>query len=113
EEAVKARYAYDEAAIVSTAIVDLERTKVVSSNTAPAKNIERWVAMTKLLHISKFQDVKGKWLFARGKFDQAEVLNYTASKHEIHLEANFNAKLTRSAVLVDSKKVGEIYFALG
>jgi hypothetical protein len=111
DQPVTDRYPYPEDEIVSLMEIDLAKRRGVLSGEARYSDIEIWVAMTKALHYKVFPDLKGKWLFVRGRFPQ--YANHgRATEHAVAIVASFNDKLTRSEVLVDGVKVGEIYFSI-
>jgi hypothetical protein len=107
------RYDYAEESIVATTQIQLDCASALSSVALPCTDIERWVAMVKALHHAVYTEVSGKWLFVRGKFASYHgTYGRTSVEHRVKLEANFNNKLTRSALLVGGKKLGDIFFSL-
>jgi hypothetical protein len=69
------------------------------------------VAMTKAMHQKVFPQLKGKWLFVRGRFPQF-VQHSPAKERSLVIAASFNDKLTRSETFLDGVKSGEIYFSI-
>lgn len=111
EQAVTGRYPYPEDEIVSSMELDLAARKGVLRGEAAYSDIEVWVAMTKVLHYKVFPQLKGKWLFVRGRFPRY-VRHSAASERTLVIAASFNDKLTRSEAWLDGVKVGEIYFSI-
>lgn len=109
--AIAGRHPYCEEEIVATTEILPEERSASSSAPLPYTDIERWVAMVKALHHAVYPGLAGKWLFVRGKFS-GYGRQPTAATHRVVIEANFNNKLTRSAVLVDGRRVGDIFFSL-
>jgi hypothetical protein len=68
--------------------------------------------MVKALHLALYPDLVGKWLYVRGKFDRYQDVYEPPARHQVVVQANFNSKMTRTAVLVDGQKVGDIFFSL-
>jgi len=108
---VTRRYPYPEDEIVAPMQVDLARRRGVLHGTADYTDIEVWVAMTKALHHAIFPQAPGKWFFVRGRFP-----NYTrrseARERTLAIAASLHDRLTRSEVLLDGRKVGEIFFSM-
>lgn len=111
-DAISQRIDYPEDKIVAATDIDIEAATATSMHILPFTNIERWVAMVKALHYSLYPDLSGRWLFVRGKFTDYRDSYGTVVEHKIVLQANFNNKLTRSALLVDGQKLGDIFFSL-
>lgn len=106
---VDTRIEYNENSIVADLNISTKKNSCELDSNLPFTDIEIWVAMTKALHQSLFCEVKGKWLFVRGKFNF-----YSPSakgKREIRLKANFNNKLTRCEAVRNGCVVGEIFFS--
>lgn len=107
------RYDYAEDQIVAATDISVSTASATSSMPMPYTDIERWVAMVKALHYALYPEVRGKWLFVRGKFSHYPGTYQLADiEQQVRVEANFNNKLTRSALLVDGKKLGDIFFSL-
>lgn len=111
DQLVEERYSYPEDEIVKLMEIDLSAKKGVLIGEMSYSDIEVWVAMTKALHLRVFQDLKGKWLFVRGRFPKY-VLHSSATERSLVITAFFNNKLTRSEVFLDGVKSGEIYFSI-
>jgi hypothetical protein len=109
--AIASRQPYREEEIVAATEISPEERSASSSAVLPYTDIERWVAMVKALHLAVYPGLAGKWLFVRGKFAGC-ARQSAAATHRVVIEANFNNKLTRSAVLVDSRRIGDIFFSL-
>ena len=108
---ITVRQPYREEEIVAATEIAVEERSASCRGALPYADIERWVAMVKALHLAVYPELAGKWLFVRGKFSELEPIPHTAL-HQVLLEANFNNKLTRSAVLIDGRRVGDIFFSL-
>jgi len=106
------RYGYPEEEIVAKTNIQLETATATSSDVLRFTNIERWVAMVKVLHQAMYSGLNGKWLFVRGKFDRYQDTYDTVVQHQVVIKGNFDNRLTRSDLLIDGHKLGEIFFAL-
>lgn len=107
DSCVAGRYSYDEAEIVSLCDFKGEQTKIKGQS--PFTFIETVVAMNKYMHEKLFQGVSGKWIFTR--IDLYSNCN-ARDKLELRFRHNMNYRLTKTDVLVDGVKVGDIYFSL-
>lgn len=111
EQPIAEHYPYPEDEVVAAMEIDpVTRCGVLRGETYYS-DIEVWIAMTKVLHHQVFPQLRGKWLFVRGRFPRYERRSQ-ATERRINLTASFNDKLTRSEVLMDGVKVGEIYFSI-
>ena len=106
------RCEYPEENIVRVTDIQVQTASATSSDVLPYSNIERWVAMLKALHIALYPELRGKWLFVRGKFSHYQDAYAKDVRHQIVVEANFNNKLTRSALMIDGERLGDMYFSL-
>lgn len=106
------RTPYREEDIVAATELTVPSRSAISRAPLPYTPIERWVAMVKAAHQAVYPDLHGKWLFVRGKFAMYDKVLADGVVHQVVIEANFNNKLTRSAVLVDGRKIGDIFFSL-
>lgn len=111
DRVVTERYPFPEDEIVNSMEIDLAGRKAVLHGETPYSDIELWVAMTKALHYKAFPQLKGKWLFVRGRFPQY-VRHSPSQERTLVIAASFNDKLTRSEAMLDGIKVGEIYFSI-
>lgn len=111
DQAVTDRYPFPEDEIVSLMEIDLAGRKGVLHGEMAYSDIEVWVAMTKALHYKVFPQLKGKWLFVRGRFPEY-VRHSPAKERTLAIAASFNGKLTRSEAILDGVKVGEIHFSI-
>jgi hypothetical protein len=102
---------YCEDEILNTIVIEQDNVSASSSGALPHTDLERWVAMLKVLHMVIYSNLDGKWLFVRGKLTGYFQESGYAT-HRVVIEANFNNKLTRSAVLVNGRRIGEIFFSL-
>lgn len=106
------RYDYAENQIFAATSIDVKSATATSTRSLPYTNIERWIAMVKALHLALYPTLQGKWLFARGKFDSYQDVFSGDAEHRVTVEANFNNKMTRSALSVNRQKIGDIYFSI-
>jgi hypothetical protein len=111
EQSVTGRYPYPEDEVVATMEIDPAARCGVLRGETHYSDIEVWIAMTKVLHYQVFPQLRGKWLFVRGRFPHYEHRSQ-ATERRLTLAACFNDKLTRSEALLDGIKVGEIYFSI-
>jgi len=102
-----ARYDYDESLITKATVIDGDRIRLTSES--PYSFIETIVAMNKHYLQNRFEDVAGKWIFTRLELDHVQDARNELS---IVFRHNMNFRLTKSDVLINDKKVGEIYFSL-
>ncbi len=108
---VTGRYPYAEDKIVAPMRIDLSQRRGLLLGSVDYTDIEVWVAMTKALHQAVFPQAPGKWLFVRGRF-AAYVRHSAANERALAIVASLHDRLTRSEVLLDGRKVGEIFFSL-
>jgi len=108
---VMGRYPYPEDEIVSAMEVNLATRRGVLRGATGHSSIETWVAMAKALHYKVFPQLKGKWLFVRGRFPRYAPHD-GVSERTLIIVASFNDKITRSEALLGGIKVGEIYFSI-
>ncbi|MFA7282582.1 MAG: hypothetical protein WC100_21040 [Sterolibacterium sp.] len=106
------RVEYAEEEIVAATEIQVATATATSVSALPYSNIERWVSMVKALHLAVYPDLVGKWLYVRGKFDQYQDVYDPPVQHQVVVQANFNSKLTRTSVLVDQQRLGDIFFSL-
>ncbi|MGJ0484859.1 MAG: hypothetical protein ACR65R_10030 [Methylomicrobium sp.] len=98
---------YDEARLIS--YCRLEGEKIRLSRPSPFTFIETIVSMNKHLHHQLFPDVPGKWIFTRVDLDSG----CNEREHlELHFKHNMNYRLTKSDILVNGQKLGDLYFSL-
>ena len=101
------RYAYDEEQIISACRMDEESIVLVEQSSFTF--IETIVSMNKHMHEQLFPDVTGKWIFTRIDLD---TRCEDREKLALRFRHNMNYRLTKSDILVNDKKVGDIYFSL-
>lgn len=111
DEPVGSRYAYPEDEMVKTMEMDLNVRQGILRETTSYSDIEVWVAMTKALHYQVFPNLVGKWMFVRGRFTRY-VGKTQANEQKIVISSCFNDKFTRSEILNDGVKAGDIYFSI-
>lgn len=109
---VTERHPYPEEQIVAVTAIDTTSAAATSSASVPFTNIERWVAMTKALHHAMYPDARGKWLFARAKLDAYQDTCPDQVEHRVGIQSDFGGKLTRSALTVGGREIGDIFFTL-
>jgi hypothetical protein len=102
-----ARYDYDESLITKATAIGGDTISLTSES--PYSFIETIVAMNKHYLQKRFEDVAGKWIFTRLELDQVQDAR---SELSLVFRHNMNFRLTKSDVLINDKKVGEIYFSL-
>ncbi|MCI0732557.1 MAG: hypothetical protein L0Y38_01885 [Methylococcaceae bacterium] len=101
------RYEYDEDRIIS--LCSLEGSAIVLTSESSYTFIENIVAMNKHLHQCLFPDAGGKWFFTRADLDSG---CNARERIELRFKHNMNYRLTRSDILVNGKKLGDLYFSL-
>lgn len=101
------RAEYDEQALIGLCQLDGDRISL--DQHSPFSFIESIVSMNKYLHQQLFKEVTGKWLFTRIDLD---TLCDNRTGLALHFKHNMNFRLTKSDILVDQHKVGELYFSL-
>lgn len=107
---IDGRKPYQESEIVEQMLLNAEKAVCDLQCSPVYSDIEIWVAMTKALHQAALPELKGKWLFVRGKFDRYDPQD--KGPRQLVIKSNFSNKLTRSDALRNGVKVGEIYFSL-
>lgn len=76
---------------------------------SPFTFIETVVSMNKHMHQRLFPDAAGKWIFTRVDLDAG----CAEREHlELHFRHNMNYRLTRSEILANGQKLGDLYFSL-
>ena len=103
---------YPEDKIVAATSIDVDSATATSTVSLPFTNIERWIAMIKALHHAAYPGAKGKWLFARAKLASYHDALGEQAEHRVSIQSNFGGKLTRSALTVDGRNIGDIFFVL-
>jgi hypothetical protein len=101
------RYEYDESRITSLCKLDGEVIEL--SRVSPFSFIESVVAMNKQLLESLFPDANGKWVFTRIDLEKFSTATTGLS---LQFKHNMKFRLTKSDILVDGEKLGELYFSL-
>lgn len=101
------RYEYDEDLLVSLCRTDSDG--IVLAQRSPYTFIENIVAMNKHMHHQLFPDAKGSWIFTR--IDLSSSID-AREKLALQLKHNMNFRLTKSDILVNGSKAGDIYFSL-
>lgn len=101
------RYGYDEEQIIS--LCRMVQDGIVLAQQSSYSFIENIVAMNKHMHQQLFPDAVGKWIFTR--IDLAAFCD-AREKLALQFRHNMNFRLTKSDILVNGSKVGDIYFSL-
>lgn len=101
------RYEYDEDRIIRLCVMQDEG--IVLTQSSPFTFIENVVAMNKHMHQQLFPDAVGKWIFTR--IDLSRSCN-DRENLSLQFKHNMNYRLTKSDVLINGEKVGDIYFSL-
>ena len=101
------RYEYDEDGIVSLCRISEDGISLIHES--PYTFIENIVAMNKHMHQQMFPEAPGKWIFTRVDLDQDCDAKANLSLKFRH---NMNFRLTKSDILVDGQKIGDLYFSL-
>lgn len=101
------RYEYDEDRILT--LCSMEKKGIVLAQQSPFTFIESVVSMNKHMHQQLFPDVAGKWIFTRIDLESGCDAR---EKLALRFRHNMNYRLTKSDILVNGKKVGDIYFSL-
>lgn len=108
---VLGRYLYAEDDITQNFQVSSELLSGVLYGDPTFSDLEIWVALTKALHQRALPELKGKWLFVRGRFPC--FLHKTVRKsRSLRIVSNFQNCLTRTELCFDGEIAGEIYFSL-
>ena len=106
---VECRYPYAEETIVAHSVLGHESISLTTPTTY--NFIEHIVAMNKALLENLYPNLDGKWYFTRLQLAH-NIDMATVSSLVLTLKANFQFKLTKTALLVNGKAVGFIYFSL-
>lgn len=101
------RYEYDEERLIS--LCGMEADGIILRRPSPYTFIESIVAMNKHMHQQLFRDAIGRWMFARIDLEKGVD---EREKLALRLRHNLNYRLTRSDILVDGKKAGDLFFSL-
>lgn len=101
------RYEYDEERVIS--LCRMVNEGIVLVQPSPFTFIESIVAMNKHMHQQLLPEAIGKWIFTR--IDLAAICDARANL-ALQLKHNMNYRLTKSDILVDGNKVGDLYFSL-
>jgi hypothetical protein len=104
------RYPYDESLICKDFNINVAEKSGSLKTDLPFTDIEIWVSLTKALHQKTLPEIKGKWLFVRGRFPFYERSSRGTEKH-LHIAANFQNRLTRTVLTSNADFSGEIFFS--
>ena len=106
---IDCRYEYPEEKIYKLSVIDKKAQRVSLENETGFTFIENIVALNKYLLQNLYNNLNGKWYFTRL---QMESIPFRSSPVALELQANFNFKLTKSAIFYNKKNIGYIYFSL-
>ena len=109
ERQVVGRYAFDEDAIVSSALFD-DRSILMTQRTSYSP-IEEVIALNKALNYRLMPKVPGKWLFGQLTLQQALRRDY--QKIKITMKSAISGRFSVSDIEIDKKMAGEIRFIVG
>jgi len=108
---VSDRYPYDEEEITRDFEINVSGRYGILRTVPEYTDVEIWVALTKELHQKALPEITGKWLFVRGRFPS--YVRLTQSKERsLRMISNFQNRLTRTELLLDGKRAGEIFFSV-
>lgn len=101
------RYGYDEERIIS--LCRMEGEQIAAEQRSQFTFIETVVAMNKHMHQQLFPEAVGKWIFTR-----IDLAAFCDARENLSLQFkhNMNYRLTKSDILVNGIKVGDLYFSL-
>jgi len=107
DTALDERYEYDEDRVIS--LCSMETDSIILTQKSPFSFIETIVAMNKQLHQQLFPEVIGKWVFT-----QIDLETDLSDRENLALRFmhNMNYRLTKSDILVNGTKVGNLFFSL-
>lgn len=111
ETPLSERQPYLEEEIVAQMSFDETLTKARLDSPFPYSEMELWVSMIKALHQRRFADADGKWVFVRAKLS-AYARQDAVEALRVELAATLGTKLTRNAVYMGDRKIGDVFFAL-
>lgn len=111
ESSVNCRYEYLEEKITANSSVDVTEESIALNTPTEYSFIEHIVAMNKALLENLYPEVNGKWYFTRLQLKENIDMSDISSLKLI-LRSNFQFKLTKTAIIVNEKEVGFIYFSL-
>jgi len=106
---IDCRYEYPEEKIYQLSNLDFNNNTITLNTDSSYSFIENIVAMNKYLLENIFKDISGKWYFTRLQIAKNVHKNYPL---KLELKANFNFKLTKTAIFIDDQLVGYLYFSL-
>lgn len=104
------RYDFLDSDITSKGIYDKDGNCAQIKILANFSLIENIVILNKGLHENIFPENNKKWLFARLVLDNFNT-ELKAKTLKLRLKRNFQFKLTKTEILLDDIRLGDIYFA--
>jgi len=105
------RQPFDELVITRQMVTDTSAQRCFGDFRSPYSELETWVSLNKALHVSCFPNVVGRWMCVRLVLSGQAALD-PIGKRELHIEANFLNRLTRTSLWRAGHKVGEMYFSV-
>lgn len=106
---IDCRYEYDEDSLVRHYELDIDEQQVHLNAKTGYSFYENLVAMNKHLLQSLYPEEQGKWYFTR--IEQTKLISDDALI-TVKLIKNFNFRLTKSDILLDGEKIGNVYFTM-
>ena len=106
---VTERYPYVEEKIIEDC--SFRENGIITRKTEGYSAIEVVVAMNKHLNVQLFPEAHGKWFFTR--IDLKTLLDRQCGEtYSVELAGVLGNRMTRSAILINGKAIGYIYFSL-
>ncbi|MBK2094774.1 hypothetical protein IB680_03680 [Francisella philomiragia] len=106
---IDCRYEYPESKIVMLCKVNFDAQLVSLDEYTSFSFIENIVALNKSLLESLFGKVSGKWYFTRLQLKRMPFDYYPV---KLEFRSNFNFRLTKTEIFLNSESIGFIYFSL-
>lgn len=106
---ITTRTLFDEKSIEEICVI--KEKSIIILDKSKYLPMEVVISMTKQLHTALFPSKDKRWIFTKAEFAQP-IEEADAQNLQISLLHNFNNALTKSAVLSEAKKIGNIYFSL-
>ncbi|MBQ4820078.1 hypothetical protein [Aquimarina sp. MMG016] len=107
------RTEYNEKEVFSNAEIDKVKQRIELSNDYKKySNLDVLTAMNKRLLYEVRPDIEGKWLSVRLQLDDLEDLLKERSNYAVELIKVFSNKYSKSILLSNNKKIGNLFFSL-
>ncbi|TLD88202.1 hypothetical protein [Helicobacter sp. MIT 05-5294] len=107
EKPIVKRVPYNENEVIKQAAFSNNQAMVLKNS--DYSFIEHLVSLNKSLLFKIFDDINGKFYFSRLEFESGFIRDFESM--QISYLSHFNHRLFKTAVLVDNKKLGYIYFS--